>query len=217
VPANTQVPVGIPGCDVFRFWWWELESSRPHNLMVAPAREGRRWAQVMLGDLEKWRSWRLPPRWLLNVGRAGGFTLLMTKKPRGRTCIFTIAAKNYLHFVRTLMDGVEQLAPDADRFLVLCDELDDSLRADAVPRHSARRARHSGTGVIRLSVQEGKSVGRARHRRRCGLHGSVGSRPNPVCASVRVRTRRDPNQLFACRGRRGHACSPHLPGSTLNV
>jgi len=39
-----------------------------------------------------------------------------------RTCIFTIAAKNYLHFVRALMDSVAVHAPGADRVLALCDK-----------------------------------------------------------------------------------------------
>lgn len=38
-----------------------------------------------------------------------------------RTAIFTIAAGNYLHFVRTLMDRVTVFAPGADRWLGLCD------------------------------------------------------------------------------------------------
>ncbi len=46
-----------------------------------------------------------------------------------KTCIFTIAAKNYMHFVRTLMDSVATFAPDADRFLALCDEPDGSESA----------------------------------------------------------------------------------------
>ncbi|HEY8240875.1 MAG TPA: hypothetical protein VIH35_05480, partial [Kiritimatiellia bacterium] len=41
-----------------------------------------------------------------------------------KTCIFTIAARNYLHFVRTLFDSVQAHAPDADRVLALCDEPD---------------------------------------------------------------------------------------------
>jgi glycosyltransferase involved in cell wall biosynthesis len=43
-----------------------------------------------------------------------------------KTCIFTIAANNYLHFVRSLMDSVASFAPNADRFLALCDEPDGS-------------------------------------------------------------------------------------------
>ena len=43
-----------------------------------------------------------------------------------KTCIFTIAAKNYMHFVRSLMDSVTTFAPNADRFLALCDEPDGS-------------------------------------------------------------------------------------------
>ena len=39
----------------------------------------------------------------------------------GRTCIFTIAAKNYLHYARTLHESIAKHAPDADRWLVLCD------------------------------------------------------------------------------------------------
>ena len=44
-----------------------------------------------------------------------------------KTCIFTIAARNYLHFVRTLMDSVATFAPNADRCLALCDEPDGSV------------------------------------------------------------------------------------------
>ena len=42
--------------------------------------------------------------------------------PGGRTCIFTIASRNYTHAVRTLMEGVARHAPDANRALALCDE-----------------------------------------------------------------------------------------------
>ena len=38
-----------------------------------------------------------------------------------KTAIFTIAAGNYLHFVRTLMEKVAVYAPQADRWLGLCD------------------------------------------------------------------------------------------------
>ncbi len=38
-----------------------------------------------------------------------------------KTAIFTIAAGNYLHFVRALMDSVAIHAPKADRWLGLCD------------------------------------------------------------------------------------------------
>ncbi|HEX7506412.1 MAG TPA: hypothetical protein VF550_06540, partial [Polyangia bacterium] len=47
-----------------------------------------------------------------------------------KTCIFTIAAKNYMHFVRSLMDSVATFAPNADRCLALCDEPDSSAAAD---------------------------------------------------------------------------------------
>jgi glycosyltransferase involved in cell wall biosynthesis len=41
-----------------------------------------------------------------------------------RTCVFTIAAKNYMHFVHTLFDSVRAYLPEADRVLALCDEPD---------------------------------------------------------------------------------------------
>jgi glycosyltransferase involved in cell wall biosynthesis len=40
------------------------------------------------------------------------------------TCIFTIASKNYLGHVRTLMASVAQHHPEASRCLVLCDRID---------------------------------------------------------------------------------------------
>jgi len=43
----------------------------------------------------------------------------------GNTCIFTIVSRNYLHYARTLMAGVEQFAPGADRLVGLCDERGD--------------------------------------------------------------------------------------------
>ena len=39
-----------------------------------------------------------------------------------KTCIFTIVSRNYLHYARTLMAGVERFAPEADRLVALCDE-----------------------------------------------------------------------------------------------
>ena len=39
-----------------------------------------------------------------------------------RTCIFTIVSRNYLHYARTLMNSIEQHAPDADRIVGLCDK-----------------------------------------------------------------------------------------------
>jgi glycosyltransferase involved in cell wall biosynthesis len=54
----------------------------------------------------------------------------MSPTIRPKTCIFTIAAKNYMHFVRTLMDSVADYAPSADRVLALCDEPDGSEAAD---------------------------------------------------------------------------------------
>lgn len=42
-----------------------------------------------------------------------------------RTCIFTIASRNYTHATRTLMEGVERHAPAAHRVLALCDERQD--------------------------------------------------------------------------------------------
>jgi glycosyltransferase involved in cell wall biosynthesis len=50
-----------------------------------------------------------------------------SKKPR--TAIFTIAAGNYLHFVRTLMAHVAIHAPEADRWLGLCDTVDKATLA----------------------------------------------------------------------------------------
>jgi len=46
--------------------------------------------------------------------------------PSPKTAIFTIAAGNYLHFVRTLMDRVAEFAPGADRWLGLCDRPDSA-------------------------------------------------------------------------------------------
>jgi glycosyltransferase involved in cell wall biosynthesis len=43
----------------------------------------------------------------------------------GRTCIFTIASRNYTHATRTLMEGVARHAPDAHRVLALCDKRGD--------------------------------------------------------------------------------------------
>jgi hypothetical protein len=43
----------------------------------------------------------------------------------GNACIFTIVSRNYLHYARTLMAGVEQFAPGADRLVGLCDERGD--------------------------------------------------------------------------------------------
>lgn len=40
-----------------------------------------------------------------------------------KTCIFTIASRNYLAAVRTLMGGAARQAPDAVRLLALCDEV----------------------------------------------------------------------------------------------
>ena len=40
----------------------------------------------------------------------------------GKTCVFTIASRNYTHAVRTLMEGIARHAPDAHRLLALCDE-----------------------------------------------------------------------------------------------
>ena len=37
-------------------------------------------------------------------------------------CVFTIVSRNYLHFARTLMDGVAEHMPDADRVVCLCDK-----------------------------------------------------------------------------------------------
>ncbi|MEO2033067.1 MAG: glycosyl transferase [Planctomycetaceae bacterium] len=42
-----------------------------------------------------------------------------------RTCVFTIASRNYMHSARTLMDGVARFAPAAHRILALCDERGD--------------------------------------------------------------------------------------------
>jgi glycosyltransferase involved in cell wall biosynthesis len=42
-----------------------------------------------------------------------------------KVCIFTIAPRNQLHAVRTLMDGVKCHAPNAHRFLLLCDKRDE--------------------------------------------------------------------------------------------
>lgn len=42
--------------------------------------------------------------------------------PVGRTCIFTIASRNYAHATRALMEGVARHAPHAHRMLALCDE-----------------------------------------------------------------------------------------------
>ncbi|MBL6691816.1 MAG: glycosyltransferase [Pseudomonadales bacterium] len=42
-----------------------------------------------------------------------------------RTCIFTIVSRNYLHYARTLMNSIEQHAPDADRIVGLCDKPED--------------------------------------------------------------------------------------------
>ncbi len=41
-----------------------------------------------------------------------------------RSCVLTIAAVNYLHFVRVLMDSAARHLPAADRFLGLCDRLE---------------------------------------------------------------------------------------------
>ena len=38
-----------------------------------------------------------------------------------RTCVFTIASRNYLHFARVLMESLSVHAPDVDRVVCLCD------------------------------------------------------------------------------------------------
>lgn len=38
-----------------------------------------------------------------------------------RTCLLTIASRNYLHYVRTLFESAARHAPDCDRVLALCD------------------------------------------------------------------------------------------------
>jgi glycosyltransferase involved in cell wall biosynthesis len=68
-------------------------------------------------------------RCMLNIAASPGFTPAMPPTIAPKTCIFTIAAKNYLHFVRPLMDSVAAFAPDADRCLALCDEPDGSVAA----------------------------------------------------------------------------------------
>lgn len=56
-----------------------------------------------------------------------------------RACVFTIAAKNYLHYARTLLDSVATHAPGVDRVLALCDRADghdfsgDSFRVLELP------------------------------------------------------------------------------------
>ncbi len=50
-----------------------------------------------------------------------------------RTCLFTIASKNYLGQVRTLFDSVRLQHPEFARYLVLCDEIEgcfDPARED---------------------------------------------------------------------------------------
>ena len=42
-----------------------------------------------------------------------------------KTCIFTIVSRNYLHYARTLMNSIEQHAPEADRVVGLCDKPED--------------------------------------------------------------------------------------------
>ncbi|MEE4193150.1 MAG: hypothetical protein V2I66_16345, partial [Halieaceae bacterium] len=42
-----------------------------------------------------------------------------------KTCIFTIVSRNYLHYARTLMNSVEEFAPEAERVVGLCDARGD--------------------------------------------------------------------------------------------
>jgi glycosyltransferase involved in cell wall biosynthesis len=41
-----------------------------------------------------------------------------------RVAIFTIVSRNYLHYARTLMQSVRDMAPETDRHVVLCDKPD---------------------------------------------------------------------------------------------
>ena len=39
---------------------------------------------------------------------------------------FTIVSRNYLHFAKTLMQSLEQHAPEFERFVIICDERDEA-------------------------------------------------------------------------------------------
>ena len=39
---------------------------------------------------------------------------------------FTIVSRNYLHFAKTLMQSLQQHAPEFERFVIICDERDEA-------------------------------------------------------------------------------------------
>lgn len=51
----------------------------------------------------------------------------------GRTAVFTIVSRNYLHFARVLMRSLERACPSYDRFVLLADEAGDAAEASQEP------------------------------------------------------------------------------------
>jgi Glycosyl transferases group 1 len=53
--------------------------------------------------------------------------------PTSDTAVFTIAAKNYLHYARVLMRSVERVSPGFDRYLLLADRIDGAFDPASEP------------------------------------------------------------------------------------
>lgn len=58
------------------------------------------------------------------IGHLRGTAVPDLRREAGRTTVFTIVSRNYLHFALNLMDSVGRFLPDTHRVIVLCDAAD---------------------------------------------------------------------------------------------